>query len=49
MAVVMIVGVVTDFKMIFTGDLFKFAWQSHDFVFKVSIPQGSGCLKNSDE
>ena len=37
-AVVMIVGVVTDFLMTFTIVLFKIAWQNNDFVFKVSIP-----------
>ena len=48
----MIVGVVTDFEMTFTGDLFKIAWQNNDFVFKVSIPQkkiGYGPLKKSSE
>ena len=35
----MIVRVVTDFEMTFTGDLFKVARESNDFVFKVSIPQ----------
>ena len=39
MAVVMTVEVVTDFITIFTGDLFKIAWQNSDFVSKVSIPQ----------
>ena len=44
------VGVVTDFEMTFTGDLFQTAWQNNDFDFKVSIPQrkiGHGPLKNS--
>ena len=30
---------VTDFKMTFTGDLVKIAWQNNNFVFKVSIPK----------
>ena len=34
----MIVGVLTDFEMTFTGDRIKIAWQNNDFVFKVSIP-----------
>ena len=51
-AVVMIVGLVTDIRMTFTGDLFKIAWQKNYFVFRVSIPQqknGYGPLKNSGE
>ena len=32
----MFVGVVTDFEMTFTGDLFKNAWQNNDFVFNTS-------------
>ena len=36
-AVVIIVGMVTDFEMTFTGDLFKVAWKNNDF--KVSISQ----------
>ena len=35
----MIVGVVTDFEMTFTGYLFKIACQNNYFVFKVSLPQ----------
>ena len=35
----MIVGVLTDFEMIFTGEFFKTVWQNSDFVFKVSIRQ----------
>ena len=38
-AVVMTVGVVTDLKMTFTGDLFEIARQNNDFVIKVSRPQ----------
>ena len=34
----MIVGVITDFEMTFTGDLFKIAWQNYIFAFKVSKP-----------
>ena len=30
----MIVSVVTDFEMTFTGDLFKVSWESNDFVFE---------------
>ena len=37
-AVVMIVGVVRDFEMTFTGDLFNIAWHNNVFVFQVSIP-----------
>ena len=37
-AVVMVVGVVTDFEMTFIADLFKIAWQNNDFVFKESVP-----------
>ena len=33
----MIVGMMTDFEMTFTGDLFKRAKQNNDFVFKVSV------------
>ena len=48
----MIVWVVTDSEMTFTGDLFKIAWQNNDFVFKHSLPQkqnGYGPLRNSGE
>ena len=31
----MIVGVMTDFEMTFTGELFKVAWQNTDFVSKI--------------
>ena len=30
----MIVGLVTDFEMTFTGDLTIIVWQNNDFVFK---------------
>ena len=33
----MIVGVVRDFEMTFTGELFKVACENNDFFFKVSI------------
>ena len=36
---VTIEGVVTDFEITFTCDLFKVAWENNDFVIKVSIPQ----------
>ena len=44
----MVVGLVTDFEMTFTSDLFKIAWQNDAFVFKVSVPNidGYGPLKN---
>ena len=51
-AVVMIIGVVTDFEMTFTGDLFKIAWKKNDFVFIILISQKKfdyGPLKNSGE
>ena len=34
----MIVGMVTDFQMTFTGDLFNICWQINGFAFKISIP-----------
>ena len=52
MAVVMIVGVMPYFEMTFTSDLLKVAWESNDFVFKLSITHkkfGYGPLKNSRE
>ena len=38
-AVVMVVEMVTDFEMTFTGGLVKVAWENNDFVFKVSTPK----------
>ena len=35
----MILGVGTDFEMVFTDDFFKIAWQNNDFVSKVSVLQ----------
>ena len=43
----MIVGVVTDLDMTFTGGHFNVAWQNNDFDFKVLIPQKKNWLWSS--